>query len=213
MHEGLSVLVSDLKTALKRFGFDDGDPLLLWLNDAMHEIEEEYANWSWLKRTETINAVANDGIFTPVSSIQRVIKLRDTTSGRSKDLEYWDERKFERELDEPESSGEPELFTILGSSELQVYPVPTYAATYRLRYIEALADLVADGETPKLPTKNHFLIVLGAAYRGLQAENEEDRAANAQAQFDSRLAKMVQADMKRQTGQPGGVEDVMGYGR
>lgn len=205
------MLVSDLKTALKRFGFDDNDPLLIWLNDAMHEIEEEYPNWSWLKKTETLNIAANDGIFTPVSSIQRVIKLRDVTSGRERDLDYWDERKFERELVDPDYSGNPELFTILGSSELQVYPVPTSASTYRLRYIEALADLVEDTDVPKLPTKNHFLIVLGAAYRGLQAENEEDRAANAQAQFNTRLEKMVQADMKRQTGQPGAVEDVMGY--
>ncbi len=206
------MLVSDLKTALKRFGFDDSDPLLLWLNAAMHEIEEEYHNWSWLKRTETINVPANDGIFTPVNQVQRVIKLRDVSSGRSRDLVYWDERKFERELDEPESTGYPEIFTILGTSEFQVHPVPQAASTYRLRYIEALADLAEDAETPKVPVKNHFLIVLGAAYRGLQAENEEDRAANAQAQFEAGLEKMVRADMKRQTGQPGSAEDVMGYG-
>lgn len=206
------MLVSELKTGLKRFGFDDKDPLLVWLNAGMHEIEEEYPNWSWLKKVQTINALANVSTLVTAGSIQRVIKLRDVTPGREgRDLEYWDERKFDREIDNPALQGNPEIFTIRGSSQLEVYPVPTAATTYKLRFIEALADLVADEETPVLPTKNHYLIVLGGAYIALQAENEEDRAANAQAQFESKLAKMVAADMKRQTGQAGSAEDVMHY--
>lgn len=207
------MLVSELKTGLKRFGFDDNDPLLLWLNASMHEIEEAYENWSWLKESQTINALANVSTLVTVGSIQRVIKLRDVTVNRTpNDLEYWDERKFEREIDDQALQGNAELFTILGSSSLQVYPVSQAAATYKLRYIKALPDLVADGETPALPTKNHYLIILGAAYVALQAENEEDRAANAQQQFESKLSKMIEADMKRQVGQPSAVEDVMHYG-
>lgn len=205
------MLVSDLKVAVKRYGFDDEDPLLTWINAAYHAIEEEYASWSFLHRMETLVGTANQSLFVPTGSVQRAIKFRDITDTLDQDLFYWDERKFDREIRNQNEEGNPEVYTIRGTNELQVWPVPNVARTYILRYIEALADLEDDGDEPKLPTKNHFLIAQGAAYIGLQAENEEDRAANAQAQFTTALARMVSSDMNNQTGQSDSAQDVMGY--
>lgn len=205
--------VGEIKTALKKFGFNDSDPLLIWINASMHLIEDAYANWSWLQTLESVVQTANDSTFTPAGGVTRVITLKDVTSGGYPDeLIYWDNRKWEREISKEEDQGDPWVYTIFGAKDIQVYPTPTTAKTYRLKYIKALADLVNDADVPVVPTKNHYLIVLGAAFIALQAENEEDRAANAQAQFDTGLDRMVLADMKRQIGEPSMVEDTAYYG-
>ena len=33
------MLVSEARTALKRYGFDDNDPIISWLNEGMHQLE------------------------------------------------------------------------------------------------------------------------------------------------------------------------------
>jgi hypothetical protein len=95
---------------------------------------------------------------------------------------------------------------------IQVHPVPPPSRNLEIIYIKALSDLALDAEEPGLPVKNHYLIVEKAAAIALQAENEEDRAANADAIAESGIEKMIDADMARQVGQSGSTEDVMAYG-
>jgi hypothetical protein len=207
--------VEELKTLLKRYGFDDEDPLLSWLNAAYHEIENAYEKWSWLEGEELKESAVGEVVL--ASSIKRMIKLRDVTSelstgGEGVDLEYMDRRKFMREFPNLLTTGEPEAFTIIGSSKLQVYPVPSSARQFRATFIKALPDLVGNAEEPLIPVSDHYTIVRGAAYLALESENEEERAATAQAQFESALDKMITNDSIRQIGEPGQVEDVMEYG-
>jgi hypothetical protein len=212
------MLVSDLKTGLKRFGFDNTDPLLVWLNAAYHFIEESYEKWSFLETTETVSvtqALNPDGRVILAGKVQRIIKVRDITdaaNGGEVDLDFWDRRKFGREIWNQKEQGNPTRFTIIGSNTIQVHPVPPPTRTLEVIYIKALSDLAADGEEPLIPVKNHYLIVEKAAAIALQAENEEDRAANAEAIANNGIEKMIHADMKRQVGQPGSTEDVMAYG-
>lgn len=206
--------VSQLKTLLKRYGFDDEDPLLDWLNASYHEIENAHQKWSWLESEEVKESAA--GEFSLAASIKRMIKLRDITSelstgGEGIDLVFMDRRRFMREFPNLLSTGEPETFTIIGSSKLQVYPVPPSQRKYRATYIRALPDLATDEEEPLVPVSDHYTIVRGAAYLALEAENEEERAATAQAQFEAALEKMILNDTIRQVGEPGEVQDVMDY--
>lgn len=206
--------VSQLKTLVKRYGFDDEDPILEWINAAYHEIENAYEEWSWLEGEEVKESVS--GEFTLAASIKRMIKLRDITSelstgGEGTDLTFMDRRAFMRQLPNLLVTGEPYTYTIIGSSKLQVYPVPTAQRKYRATYIKALPDLATDEDEPLIPVSDHYTIVRGAAYLALEAENEEERAATAQAQFESALEKMITNDSIRQIGEPGEVQDVMEY--
>lgn len=205
--------VGDLKTALKRYGFDDNDPLLIWLNAAYHQIEKERMAWSWLEELETFNLNPNTARFTITNNAKRFIKIRDTSdeaqkAWAGKDLEYWGRSKLLRSAYNLAQTGNPELYTILKRDTLQVWPVPTVQRTLEVWYIKELADLVEDSEEPEVPVADHYTIVLGAAAIGLQAENEEDRAVSAQSQFEVELSRMVTADEERQAGEPEYVEDV-----
>jgi hypothetical protein len=213
------VKVSQLKTLLKRYGFDDEDPLMEWLNAAYHEIENAYEKWSWLEASE-IGTIAeggtDDGRFTLTRSVRRFIKVRDVTDetalgGEGLDLKYMDFRAMQREFPNLRTKGNPEYFTILGTDTIQVYPVPGAARDIETSYIFELPDLSTDEEEPLVPVADHYTIVRGAAYVALEAENEEERAATAQAQFESALEKMVTNDSIRQVGEPGEVQDVMEY--
>lgn len=192
------MIVSELKEALKRFGFDNSDPLLTWLNAAMHEIEMAHTKWPFLEATETkILALvgSEDGRFNLAGSAKRIIKVRDVTNelssgGQGKDLEFMDRRALQREFPNLKAKGKPEVFSILGSNTIQVYPVQDSERTLEVTYISRLADLKGESEEPEIPEAYHYLIVLGAAYVALQAENEEDRAANAQAEFEGKLSKI-----------------------
>lgn len=211
--------VAELKTALERYGFDESDPLLIWLNAAYHEIENAHKRWSFLEETE-VGSIAPggeaDGRFNIVGLAKRFVKVRDVTMelvgrGDGRDLEFWDRRKLQREIANLRASGLPEIFSILGRQTLQVYPVPGGSRTLETTYIQELPDLIDDEDEPLIPVSNHFTIVRGAAYIALQAENEEDRAASAQAQFEADLEKMIDADIERQVGEPASVEDVVDY--
>lgn len=207
--------VEEIKTALKRYGFDDSDPLLLWINSAYHEIENAYAHWSWLETEEVVETEA--GEFNTVGLINRIIKVRDITNeavggGEGRDLEYIDRRELMREYPNLLTKGTPELFTIIGSNKIQVVSVPQTKRKFRVTYIKELPDLALDTDIPLVPVKNHYTIVRGAAYVALQAENEEERAASAQGQFESDLDKMISNDQRRQIGEPDTVMDVQEYG-
>lgn len=207
--------VSDLKTALKRYGFDDTDPLLLWLNSAYHEIENAAQHWSFLEGEEEL--ITNVNIFNlpGFALINRMIKLRDVTDelvgGSGVDLEFMDRREFQRQFSNSLASGNPEYYTILGSNKIQVYPDPTGNRNYKATFVKKLADLVGEAEEPAIPVANHYTIVRGAAYVALQAENEEERAASAQSQFESDLDKMIMNDQIRQIGEMATITDAQGY--
>lgn len=207
------MLVSDLKTGIKRYGFDDKDPLLVWINAAYHQIEKERMAWSWLEELETFTLEPNTARFTITNGAKRFVKIRDTSdetqkAWAGKDLEYWGRSKLLRSGYNLTQIGNPELYTILKRDTLQVWPVPNAQRTLEVWYIKELEDLVEDTEEPGIPVADHYTIVLGAAAIALQAENEEDRAATAQSQFEVELSRMVTADEERQVGEPDYVEDV-----
>jgi hypothetical protein len=76
-----------------------------------------------------------------------------------------------------------------------------------LLYVRSLPDLTLDSETPSIPARWHYTIVRGAAYIALQAENEEERAQTAQAQFEADLNKMRARYGRDQIGEPEVIED------
>jgi hypothetical protein len=204
-----------LKESLKRYGFDDSDPLTVWLNAALHDIESR-ADWRFLQRTSAgIPVAAGNNVVATPADYKRSYKLRDTTEelstgGVGYDLEYWDPRKWDRDIDNESKPGKPEVFTEW-ESILLLWPVPDTAREFSLYYQGFLEELDDPDDVPGLPGQFHYTIVRGAAFIALQAENEEDRAETAQGQFESDIANMIATYDTIQIGEPEEVADVMDY--
>jgi hypothetical protein len=210
--------VSSAKTLLKRYGFSDEDPLLEWLNAAVHLFEGS-ADWPWLRVGTTV-VLAGGSTLTLPGDLERVVLLKDTTNNHP--LKYKSFSEY-NDLD-PTASGNPQFFTVevgvpvdtqgssyLSASQVRVWPIPTTSLTFALEYRFALPDHANDNEDLYIPFKYHYAVPVGAAGIALQAENEEERAQTAWAQFNGYVTSaQIDYDAK-QLGEPGQVKDVMDY--
>lgn len=203
------MLVSEGKTALKRFGFDDSDPLLIWLNEGMHQLEDQH-DWPFLQVVTTIAASAGATTLVFPSALHKVQSIRDVT-GKSK-LEYLDVSEFEREIQDPTITGYPIFYTITGTETVQLYPTLDIARNFRVVYQEELIDMTTDGSTMPGPTRIHYPTVQYAAAIALQAENEEDRATSAKNEADAAVLRLWRKYSTQERDEPQQVTDVMNYG-
>lgn len=216
------MLVSEAKTALKAYGFDDTDPLNIWL-EAGKELVESADNWPWLFKQVTIAATANlvgvsagsapaipGDYFKPFS-------LRDVTDKRK--LKWVDPQAWDRDIVDPTQSGIPELYTEIqvgGTApgiQLRWWPVPAVAWSLLLTYQANLGDIItfADGVSMPGPDSIHYPTVQAAAAIALQVDNEEERATTAQAEFNESIGRLRRKFFAR-VDEPRTVQDVMGYG-
>lgn len=203
--------LGELKTAVKRFGFDDSDPLASWINAAVHDFEKA-SDWPFLEALSEIAIAVGATTFAVPADFSKAVYLRDKTN---KDpLEYWDIRRFEREIDDPASTGKPSVFTLVGMETAILWPVADTAATLRLLYMKDLGDMVGDADTPGnglIPTKHHWTIVQRAVAIALQAENEEERAQTAMAEYATSLNADISLYDMRYLGEPDQVQDTQAY--
>jgi hypothetical protein len=203
------MLVSDGKTALKRFGADDNDPLLIWLNEGMHQLEDLHA-WPFLQKIAIVGTVAGDATMLLPSALHKVHSIRDTT-GKAK-LEYKTISEFERVVDDPTATGAPEIYTITGTETIQLYPVVDSTRSFRVVYQEELTEMTTDGASMPGPTRIHYPIVQFAAVILLQAENEEDRAVAAKSEAEAAADRLWAKYSSVENDEPQQVTDVMSYG-
>lgn len=203
------MLVSEGLTALKRFGFDDNDPILTWLNEGMHQFEDAH-DWSFLQQITTIAGSAGATVLTFPSALHKVQSIRDVT-GKSK-LEYLTVSEFEREIQDPTTVGYPIFYTITGTETVQLYPTLDVARNFRVVYQEELTDMSTTSVPMPGPTRIHYPIVQGAAMIALQAENEEDRAINAKTEFEAAILRLRGKYSGKTLDEPQQVTDVMSYG-
>lgn len=205
------MLVSEGRTAIKRYGFDDNDPIISWLNEGMHQFEDSH-DWSFLQLTTTIATVVGDSTLVLPSTLHKVQSIRDVTGKRK--LKFMTVSQFERAIDDPTVRAQPEFYTVTGTKTIQLYPVVDVARSFRVVYQFELTDMVLapDAAMPG-PTRIHYPIVQGAVSIGLQAENEEDRAATAKSEFEAAIDRLWTKYSKQELDEPQQVTDVMDYGR
>jgi hypothetical protein len=204
----------EMKTALKRYGFDDGDPLATWLNAALHEFESA-ADWTWLEEGPlALQIAAGDNFITLPGDAFKIITLRDVDHTRK--LKYWNRHKFTRNIQDQTEQGQIEVYTLIDTMTLQFWRVPVLATNLEVVYQSLCPDMAADDDVPgtaltPFPTFCHYPIVMRAASIALQAENEEDRAKNAQAEYERGLLICLGKDGERELDEPEAVEDTQGY--
>lgn len=207
--------LEEMKTALKRFGFDDSDPLNTWLNFAMHDLEDSF-DWPWLEsRISDIVMPSGSNTVTLPPECLKIIFIKDLTNQRK--LEYYDRHKFAREIVDPTEVGFPEVYTLVTTSEVQIYRVLQEVTEFEVQMQLMTADLVNPSDEPRTgvnnwPSSCGYLIVTRAAALALQAENEEERAKNALEQYQNSLLKLMAKFGERELDEPTTVQDVQGYG-
>lgn len=208
--------LGEMETLLKRYGFDETDPLKQWLNAAMHEIETDH-DWIFLEgKLENVASTAGGKSISLQFEASKVISVRDLTNNLK--LIAYDWWRFFREIEEPEAEGQPILYTTpQGSSFINLWPIPE--GIYKFQVLSQLSakDMAAAGDTPKAgttewPLSMHFAIVLKAAITALFAENEEERGEKLQKQFDQLMERLRRRFAQRTMDEPSSVTDVMGYG-
>lgn len=197
-----------MKTALKRFGFSDSDPLVLWLNEGLRQFVDAYP-WPFIEAIATVNTVAGTETLTLPADYFSVIKARITTEGLP--LEYIGRIQYEDEIGNTTATGKPTMFTIVGLNTMYLSPVPNAVYPIRLYYRKTVAELVNDADVAAIPAAYHYTVVQGAAAIALQAENEEDRAVTAAQAFSGGIQSAIQAVSNKQSGEYGQVRDTQGY--
>ncbi len=200
-----------MKTSLKRFGFDDSDPLTDWLNFAMHETADYYP-WPFLMASTTNVSVNASGELENIpNDFLKIASLVDHSGAQTIKLKQVDYTWFEREVLSPTTTGNPELYAVRGDfDDVVVYPVPT-TNDWVMRYLKTLPDLVSDNDVPGLPQAFHFPIVLRAAATGHEAENEEDRAQSKLDQWEAAVVRKIQKYSNSTRGEARQVTDTQGY--
>lgn len=198
-----------LKLALKRFGFDDSDPLTTWLNAAMREIENE-EDWAFLEAETDIAALAGASSLTLPPDFFKVYSLTDTTNKFP--VARRDSRWVRRHIETLTETGKAEIFWLIGLNTLKVWRVLDSAATFHLIYVKQLSALVNDADVPGIPDRFHYTIVRVAAVIGLQAENEEERATTQQLAVERDLGAMRLAYSYRDLTEAEQVVDEQEYG-
>lgn len=208
--------LEEMETALKRYGFDSSDPLKVWLNAAMHEVEADH-DWPFLEggiESTLSTSAGTPGLFIS-NQLGKVISVRDLTNNRK--LVFYDTWRYFREVEEPEAKGQPLIYTLAQiTSSINLWPIPE--GVYKIEVVGQLItkDMVVAGDTPKTtrewPVAMHYAIVLKAAIMALFAENEEERGEKLQKQFDQLMERLRRKYGDRTMDEPDSVVDVMGYG-
>lgn len=204
-----------MQTLLQRYGFDVTDPLAAWLNASKTDFAME-ADWVFLEEGPTVVTVASGNTITLPSDIQKIITLKDTTNLNK--LVYWGRRQWTRTIRDEAEAGYPEVYTLVGTNQIQLWRTPATPINYQVLYQAVSPDMVNAGDTPlsgstAWPVATHYPIVVRAAAMALMAENEEDRAKTALGEYQSMLMNlMARFTDERELDDVDSVQDVQGYG-
>lgn len=214
--EGTSALtLEEMEVALKRYGFDDTDPLAAWLNAAMHDLEDDF-DWPWLEAIPSLvtMAVGSSTITLPEDTL-KIITVKDLTN-LSK-LKFFNRHRFAREITDSTEIGLPEVYTLTGTNIIQIWRVLSSSVEFEIVYQARTPNLIEPEDVPTTsgnmwPANTSYPIVQRAAAIGLQTENEEERAKSAQEQFDKALERLRKKFAEQELDEPDTVQDVMEYG-
>jgi hypothetical protein len=89
-------------------------------------------------------------------------------------------------------AGTPCNFSIIGSS---LYPLPTTASNVELTYYQKIPDLVADGDTNWLLTKNPALYLQASLYQLAMFRRDDDLQSRSAAMILSLMGGMARTDL------------------
>jgi hypothetical protein len=178
-----------------------------YLNDTQNDVFNEY-RLPFMETTHdyTFTVGVSDitnGSGLPTDYVQ-AIDLFLTTAGQERVIPYRDIREIDANTPDPTDTT---THPAGSSTEWYMYartprvnPTPDLAYTATLRYYKRPTLLSSDSDVPSLPSEFEELLVVGAAYRVLQAKDQYDQAAILQNKYDELLDKLVLRYTQTQVG-------------
>lgn len=178
-----------LQTELYARGFDylnDGGTGVTrakrWLNDAMHTIDD-LEPWIYLQASTTGTSPLT------VSDLGRVESVVDVANRNPlRFLPRKDVTDYFANL--ADTGGTPSFYFVTGGTVVNTYPVT--GVTLTVRYEKVSADLSANGDTPSMPDRFRTAIVEFAVAQAFRDVSNWEGAAQAQAQGDSIVRRMLE---------------------
>lgn len=206
------MLLSEMKIALMRYGFDSTDPLTIWLNWGMREFERAY-DWPFLENFQTVPTIIGTPEYTISTSILRQFKSLKI-NGDAKPLERMSLAQFHFEVPDKLVTGHPYKYVALTANTFRLYYIPDAVYTvdiYARGYELDLVDGNPNDTFDLIPPALHHLPVLRAAVFALETDNEESRASTLLNEFNTAVANAI-ADLGEHGTGPEYVQDVMSGG-
>jgi hypothetical protein len=161
-----------------------------WLNQAQRQavISSEIR---LMEEAKTITTSAGVTAYALPTDYQRLIDLFYVSAHEL--LVPMDIRDFDAL---PTSEGRPYGYTVRDAN-LFLYPTPSEAYEFTLRYWRLPADMVADSDTPEIPVQYHQLLISYAMWKAFLREDDGQMATTWKAEWEAGLLKMrgeVQGD-------------------
>ena len=183
-----------LRTAVINHGFDAGvysGQINQWINDA-YEQACRVALFSTDEATYDFSTAAGTQTYPLPADMVSMRSLRNT------DLDQEMVAAEIRDIDRSShtNTGAPFAYA-LSSSNILLYPTPDQAYPLELRYWKLPADLVADGDTPAIPSDYHRMLWYWATAEAYWSEDDGSTGAQWENRFNTLLAKF-EADVKFQ---------------
>lgn len=185
------------------------DSTLNFLNDTQNDIFNEY-RLPFMEATQNYTFTVGDSDITHGAGLPfnyaQAIDLFCTTAGQERVIPYRDIREIDSFTPDPDDTvahppGTPQAWYLYALTP-RVRPVPDLAYTATLRYYKKPTLLVNDGDVPEVPSEFEEILVVGTAYRILQAKDQYDQAAILQNKYDELLQKLVMRFNQPQVGTP-----------
>lgn len=208
----MSYITGDIVTRVQQRIRDTGyssTEIKSYLNDTQNDVFNEY-RLPFMEATQdyTLAVGVSDltnGVGLPSNYVQ-AIDIFLTTQGREKLLNWIDIRVFDDKYPDGDGSslypnGVPDEWYFYAET-IRLAPKPDQAHTATLRYHKKPTLLSSDSDVPDLPSQFEELLVVGAAYRVLQAKDNYDQAAILQNKYDELLQKLVVKYSQPQVGRP-----------
>lgn len=204
----LSNIVSRVQLRIRDTGFSTSE-IKNYINDTQNDVFNEY-RLPFMQTTQDYTLTANQADITNGSGLPsnfvQAVSLTLTSSGLEKVLTF---REF-REMDDlyPDyenstvySANIPSDWFLYGQTA-KVFPEPNSAYTVTLRYYKKPTVISDDAAVPEIPSEFEELLIVGAAYRVLQAKDNYDQAGILQNKYDEILQKLVVKYSQPQVGRP-----------
>lgn len=154
-------------------------------NAALRQVQRRH-DWRWLETSEAINTANGDRDYPVAATYRRTLLLTnpDGEPVRRESLEFVD-------LLQGASGAVPKFYAISGSL-LLLAPVPTGVVALTHRFLRIEAVLVADADTPLLPTVWDDAIVEYMAYLMFRRQGSAAEAGAALAAHEAIVQEMLE---------------------
>lgn len=208
----MSFIAGDIVTRVQQRVRDTGyssTEIKGYLNDTQNDVFNEY-RLPFMETTHdyTFTVGVSDitnGSGLPTDYVQ-AIDLFLTTTGQERVVPFRDVRQIDTYHPDPADTtlnpaGTPQSWYLYARTP-RVFPTPDLAYTATLRYYKRPTLLSSDSDVPSLPSEFEELLVVGAAYRVLQAKDQYDQAGILQNKYDELLQKLVVKYSVPQVGTP-----------